>query len=133
MAAAMTNSAPTYERWTGGDAEVADADAAPDAAPAPEVEEKDELSGDAVAGLLAKRWDLPVSHEVTLGGHSKSVSCIAVDPAGARVLTGSLDYKVRLFDFGGMDKHHHSFREIEPDEGHAVVALSYSPSGDRFL
>ena len=133
MAAAMTNSAPTYERWTGGDAEVADADAAPDAAPAPEVEEEDELSGDAVAGLLAKRWDLPVSHEVTLGGHTKSVSCIAVDPAGARVLTGSLDYKVRLFDFGGMDKHHHSFREIEPDEGHAVVALSYSPSGDRFL
>ena len=32
-----------------------------------------------------------------------------------------------------MDKHHRSFREIEPDEGHAVVALSYAPSGDRFL
>ena len=32
-----------------------------------------------------------------------------------------------------MDKHHKAFRTIEPDEGHPVVALSYSPSGDRFL
>ncbi|KAJ1448096.1 WD40-repeat-containing domain protein [Pelagophyceae sp. CCMP2097] len=84
--------------------------------------------------MLAKRWDVPISHEISLGGHAKTVSCVAVDPSGTRVLTGSVDYKVRLYDFGGMDKHHRSFREIEPEDGHPVVALSFSPgSGDRFL
>ena len=91
-------------------------------APAPEQEEVED-EGDAVA-LLAKRWALPVSHEVALAGPDKAVSAIAADPSGGRVLVGSLDYKVRLYDFGGMDKRHRPFREIEPEEGHPVVALS---------
>ncbi|KAH8092076.1 nucleotide binding protein [Aureococcus anophagefferens] len=70
MAAAMTNSAPTYG---GGRRRKSRGQAAPARASAEAAEAEDELSGDAVAGLLAKRWDLPVSHEVTLGGH-RSVS-----------------------------------------------------------
>lgn len=39
-----------------------------------------------------------------------------------------------MWDFNGMDRHMRSFREVEPEEGHQVVALSYSaPSPDRFL
>ena len=82
---------------------------------------------------VVQRLGLPISHEVALTGHSKPVTALAMDPAGGRVATGSTDYKVRLFDFGGMDRRHRAFREIEPQEGHVVVALSFSGTGDRFL
>jgi WD40 repeat protein len=47
--------------------------------------------------------------------------------------SGALDYKVKLWDFGGMDQRHKAFKEIEPQAGYAVLALSFSPTGDRFL
>ena len=81
----------------------------------------------------ARALGIPVSHEVELSGHSKAVMSLALDPAGGRILSGALDYKVRLWDFGGMDRSHTSFREFEPTAGYPVVALSFSPSGDRFL
>jgi len=48
----------------------------------------------------------------TLKGHSKAVSCIAVEPKGHRMATGGLDYHVRLWDFHGMNKNMNSFRII---------------------
>lgn len=56
-----------------------------------------------------------------------------MDPAGVRMATGSYDYSMRLWDFGGMDQAHRSFRSLEPQEGNAVVAVSYSPTGDRLV
>lgn len=41
--------------------------------------------------------------------------------------------QVKLFDFGGMDKRHLPFREVEPEEGNVVVSLSYSSTGHAFL
>ena len=41
--------------------------------------------------------------------------------------------QVKLFDFGGMDKRHLPFREIEPEEGNVVVSINYSGSGHAFL
>lgn len=41
--------------------------------------------------------------------------------------------QVKLFDFGGMDKRHLPFREIEPEEGNVVVSISYSGTGHAFL
>eukprot|EP00615_Pteridomonas_danica_P010492 CAMPEP_0114369954 /NCGR_PEP_ID=MMETSP0101-20121206/32095_1 /TAXON_ID=38822 ORGANISM="Pteridomonas danica, Strain PT" /NCGR_SAMPLE_ID=MMETSP0101 /ASSEMBLY_ACC=CAM_ASM_000211 /LENGTH=656 /DNA_ID=CAMNT_0001521137 /DNA_START=116 /DNA_END=2086 /DNA_ORIENTATION=- len=76
---------------------------------------------------------LPVSHEVTLMGHDKAVLALALDPAGGRVIAAGLDQKALFWDFGGMDKGHRAFREIEPQSGYSVVALSFSPTGDRFL
>ena len=32
------------------------------------------------------------------------MTCISVEPAGNRLVTGSLDYGAKLFDFGGMDR-----------------------------
>ena len=58
---------------------------------------------------------------------------LAVDPSGARVLTGSYDYTVRMYDFGGMDARLKAFREITPFEGHQVRALTWSPTGDMFF
>lgn len=61
------------------------------------------------------------------------VSSLAVDSAGARVLSGSYDYTVRMYDFQGMNSRLQSFRQIEPSEGHQVRSLSWSPTSGQFL
>jgi len=38
------------------------------------------------------------------------VSALAMDPSGARVVTGGYDCDVRLWDFAGMDSSLQSFR-----------------------
>ena len=49
-----------------------------------------------------------------LRGHTKPVTCISIDNKGNRFCTGSLDFKVRLWDFHGMNKLMNSFRSVEP-------------------
>lgn len=61
------------------------------------------------------------------------VSALAVDHTGSRVLSGSYDYTVRMYDFQGMNSKLQSFRQLEPFEGHQVRSLSWSPTSDRFL
>ena len=61
------------------------------------------------------------------------MSALAVDHTGSRVLSGSYDYMVRMYDFQGMNSRLQSFRQIEPSEGHQIRNLSWSPTADRFL
>mmetsp|Transcript_7868 Transcript_7868/g.10338 ORF Transcript_7868/g.10338 Transcript_7868/m.10338 type:complete len:791 (-) Transcript_7868:225-2597(-) len=98
--------------------------------PALEEEEKD--TGPTVEDVT-DTYQIPVSHEVVLKGHSKPVVALSIDPAGSRLVTGSMDCVVKVFDFGGMDKTHRSFREVTPEEGNLLVALSYSCTGDKFI
>ncbi|KAK9812868.1 hypothetical protein WJX72_004992 [[Myrmecia] bisecta] len=98
--------------------------------------EADAVGGDAGLGEEEEEADpyhLPISHEVALERHSKIVCALDVDHSGARVVSGSRDYTVRMYDFGGMKSDMRSFRSLEPFEGHPVHALSFSPSGDAFL
>lgn len=53
---------------------------------------------------------LPVSHEVTLAGHERAVVTLDVEHSGNRVVTGSMDGTVRLYDFNGMKADLRSFR-----------------------
>ncbi|WOL00178.1 WD repeat-containing protein 70 [Canna indica] len=76
---------------------------------------------------------IPLTNEIVLKGHTKVVSALAVDHSGSRVLTGSYDYTVRMYDFQGMNSKLQSFRQLEPFEGHQVRSLSWSPTSDRFL
>ena len=76
---------------------------------------------------------LPVSDEAKMEGHRKVVSALALEHTGSRLLTGSHDYTVRMYDFNGMKRDMRPFREITPSDGYPVHALSWSPSGDRFL
>lgn len=103
----------------------------PHVAPVAPVPEEEEVPRPELA--VAKRWELPISSRADMERATKTVSAIAVDPAGGRVLVGSLDTRVRIYDFGGMDSEHKSFKTFEADEGHSIVALSFSPTGDRFL
>lgn len=64
---------------------------------------------------------------------TQAITAMALDPGGARLLTGSNDYTVRFWDFAGMDASHRSFRDVEPHSGHQVRSLCYSISGDQFL
>lgn len=76
---------------------------------------------------------IPLTNEIVLKGHTKVVSALAIDPTGSRVLSGSYDYTVRMYDFQGMNARLESFRQLEPAEGHQVRSLSWSPTADRFL
>lgn len=62
-------------------------------------------------------------------GQGKVVACLDVDHSGSRVIAGSRDYSVRMFDFNGMKSDLKSFRRVEPAEGHPVHAVSWSPTG----
>lgn len=62
-------------------------------------------------------------------GQGKYIASLDVDHSGSRVLSGSRDYSVRLFDFNGMKSDLKSFRQIQPFDGHPVHAVSWSPSG----
>ncbi|XP_008447362.2 uncharacterized protein LOC103489831 [Cucumis melo] len=79
------------------------------------------------------RFRIPQSNEIVLKGHTKVVSALAVDHTGSRVLSGSYDYTVRMYDFQGMNSRLQSFRQLEPFEGHQIRNLSWSPTADRFL
>lgn len=57
-------------------------------------------------------YQLPITHEAVLEGHSKTVTAIDLDHSGSRVLTGSTDYRVFLYDFNGMKNDMKSFRSV---------------------
>lgn len=83
---------------------------------------------------VAEQFRLPVTHEIHLQRHAKPVTTIDIDRSGARMASGSLDFKCRIFDFHGMKENkRQAFRELEPHENHGVVEVSYSPSGSHLL
>lgn len=76
---------------------------------------------------------VPASLEIELIHGSKTVSALALDPNGSRLVTGGVDYEVRFWDFQGMDSSLQSFRTIQPCECHPIKNLEYSSSGDHVL
>ncbi|KAM3955498.1 gastrulation defective protein 1 homolog [Aphomia sociella] len=91
-----------------------------------------ELSGSDDEDLsLEKR--IPNTHEVEMLHGTKAVVALAVDPSGARLATGSIDYDVSFWDFAGMDSSLRSFRTLQPCENHPIKALQYSATGDSIL
>ncbi|RXN18006.1 WD repeat-containing 70 [Labeo rohita] len=76
---------------------------------------------------------IPDTHEITLQHGSKTVSALALDPSGARLITGGYDYDVKFWDFAGMDAALHAFRSLQPCECHQIKSLQYSVTGDVIL
>ena len=70
----------------------------------------------------------PISHELILKDHTKVVSALAMDPSGARIVSGSHDYDCKLWDFGGMDWRCKPFKTWEP-AGSYYVRLLLAPLG----
>lgn len=89
----------------------------------PEYDPDDEYDGDSDIPRF------PVTHEVQLKDHTKVVSALALDPSGARILSGSHDYDCKLWDFGGMDQRCKPFKSWEPaGTCHVSTFLNYSGS-----
>ncbi|KAM4708588.1 WD repeat-containing protein 70 isoform 1-T4 [Discoglossus pictus] len=76
---------------------------------------------------------IPDSHEVSLQHGTKSVSALALDPSGARLVTGGYDYDVQFWDFAGMDASLKAFRSLQPCDCHQIKSLQYSNTGDVIL
>ncbi|KAF9274000.1 hypothetical protein BGZ88_003348, partial [Linnemannia elongata] len=93
-----------------------------------EDEEDDDDSADTPSSSV-----LPISHEITLNEHSKTISAMALDPAGARLVTGGYDFNVCFWDFAGMDTRFRPFRSMEPCGAHQIHELKYSLTGDKIL
>lgn len=72
---------------------------------------------------------LPVSHQIELKSHTKNICSLDVETKGARVVTVSSDYSMKLWDFTGMDGSFQPFRTIEPREGHNILWTRFSPKG----
>lgn len=123
----IEGSADSTTRTGGGDADEVDEE---------EQEEQEEEPQD-MTGIseAADKYKLPITHEaqLTRNGHSKPVTALTVDVAGARVISGGLDHKLKFWDFGGMTQELASFREKEPEENHPVMSVSFNPSGSHFL
>nr|CAG4638327.1 EOG090X0364 [Cyclestheria hislopi] len=76
---------------------------------------------------------IPASLEVSLAHGTKPVTALSADPSGARLVSGSVDYDVRFWDFAGMDASLQSFRTLRPCECHPIINLQYSITGDVVL
>ncbi|KAI9907372.1 hypothetical protein PsorP6_003072 [Peronosclerospora sorghi] len=70
---------------------------------------------------------------VVKGGERSKQLPVGLHAPGARVATGSTDYRVKLWDFAGMVRHVLPFREIQVEEGYPLVAVSKCTSGNRLL
>ncbi|KAI0343895.1 WD40 repeat-like protein [Trametopsis cervina] len=77
--------------------------------------------------------EFPTTHEISLKDHTKVVSALALDPSGARIVSGSHDYDCKLWDFGGMDWRCKPFKTWEPAGTYYIHDLKYSNDGQRFL
>ena len=70
----------------------------------------------------------PTTHELILKDHTKVVSALALDPSGARIVSGSHDYDCKLWDFGGMDWRCKPFKSWEPVGTYYVSFPTSTPS-----
>lgn len=99
----------------------------------PNAQEVDESSSEEDNNDPSAEMRIPTSHEITLEHGSKTVMALALDPSGARLITGSVDFEIRFWDFAGMDSSLRSFRTLTPCESHAMRNLQYSITGDSIL
>lgn len=76
---------------------------------------------------------IPKSHQLDMHSHTKMVCTLDMEPSGARVVSGSADYMVKLWDFNGMDGSFQPFKSIEPKESHNVRWLRYNKKGGMIL
>ncbi|KAF3181802.1 hypothetical protein TWF225_006897 [Orbilia oligospora] len=78
--------------------------------------------------------EYPTSHELIIKDHTKTVTSVSLDPSGMRMITSSHDSILKFYDFTGMASNHlHSFKSIEPREGHLLHHSEFSITGENIL
>ncbi|KAF7282775.1 gastrulation defective protein 1 homolog [Rhynchophorus ferrugineus] len=82
---------------------------------------------------IDNHYFMPIKHETSMHHGNKAVTAVTVDPSGARLASGSVDYDVSFWDFAGMDSNLRSFRTLQPADNHPIRGLHYSSTGDLVL
>jgi len=83
---------------------------------------------------MDKPVQVPVSHQIALKAHTKTVTCLALDPSGSRLVTGSSDHDLYFWDFAGMTRELKPFRHLEEPLGSFQLrSIGYSPTADRII
>lgn len=80
--------------------------------------------------------EFPVSHELVLKTHERSVTTLTVDPSGSRLITGSADCTIKFHDFASMTPTTlRAFKSVDPmatktsanSETHPVHHVEFNP------
>ncbi|CAB9497238.1 WD repeat-containing protein 70 [Seminavis robusta] len=86
---------------------------------------------------ILQDYELPIRERMTLVAQSERrhrVTCLAVDHAGNRLVVGTTDGILRMYDFAGMRSHKlEPFKMIAVEEGQGISDLCFSNTGDRIL
>lgn len=69
--------------------------------------------------------DIPMTHLANIEGHIKALTDIDVDKTESRLITGGLDYKVKLWDFLQMDEQMIPYRSFEPIDSHPIRSCRF--------
>ncbi|OTB07127.1 hypothetical protein M426DRAFT_318156 [Hypoxylon sp. CI-4A] len=88
--------------------------------------------------------EYPTSHEMVLKTHDRAITSLSLDPAGGRLISGSIDCTVKLHDFSSLTPTTiRAFRSIDPyetkqssasTESHPVHHVEFNPlAGGVFL
>lgn len=87
--------------------------------------------------------EYPTSHEMVIKTHDRAVTSVSLDPAGGRLVSGSIDCTVKLHDFASMTPTTiRAFRSVDPyqtkasaaSEAHPVHHVEFNPlAGSMFL
>lgn len=75
----------------------------------------------------------PVTHEVVIPAYEKTVTAMAIDKHGANMVTGNIEGLLKYWDFNGMNRGLKHYREITPNESHAIIALDFNCKGSLLL
>ena len=77
---------------------------------------------------------IPISHVVELSHtNDKSLTSLDIDRAGNRLITGSADGTVKIWDFTSMTRRPAAFQTIEAAVDFPVQSVSWAPSGGFFV
>ncbi|KAI1742509.1 WD repeat domain-containing protein [Xylaria scruposa] len=69
--------------------------------------------------------EYPTSHEMVIKTHDRAVTTLSLDPAGGRLISGSIDCTVKLHDFSSMTPTTiRAFKSIDPFESKRSTATS---------
>lgn len=72
--------------------------------------------------------EYPVSHELVLKTHERTVTSVSLDPSGSRLATSSLDGTVKLHDFASMTPTTlRAFRSVDPWETKSAATAESFP------
>ncbi|KAL1517933.1 hypothetical protein ABEB36_001629 [Hypothenemus hampei] len=94
---------------------------------------RNESDTDSEDDSASNQYFMPIAAETSMKHGNKAVTALTVDPSGARLASGSVDYEVSFWDFAGMDSNLRSFRTLQPAENHPIRGLHYSNTGDLLL